>query len=67
MPTLFHHEIQSYRTELKQLQGDAQEIATPGAVDHRGRRAVEEAVRSREGTHIDEAYIAEATLLVCRM
>jgi hypothetical protein len=34
MPTLFHHEIQSYRTELKRLQADMQEIAKPGAVEN---------------------------------
>ena len=32
MPTLLYHEIQSYRTELQQLQADAQKIAKPGAV-----------------------------------
>jgi hypothetical protein len=34
MPTLFHHEIQSYRAELKQLHGDFQKIAKPGAVEN---------------------------------
>ena len=34
MPTLFHHEIQSYRAELKCLQSDIKEIAKPGAVEN---------------------------------
>src|SRR5205809_3105200 len=34
MPTLFHHEIQSYRAELKQWQANIQEIAKPGAVEN---------------------------------
>jgi hypothetical protein len=34
MPTLFHHEVQSYRAELKRLQSDIQEIAKPGAVEN---------------------------------
>lgn len=34
MPTLFHHEIQSYWAELKRLKSDIQEIAKPGAVEN---------------------------------
>jgi hypothetical protein len=34
MPTLFHHEVQSYRAELKRLKSDIQKIAKPGAVEN---------------------------------
>ena len=34
MPTLFHHEIKSYRAELNRLKSDIQEIAKPGAVEN---------------------------------
>jgi hypothetical protein len=34
MPTLFHHEVKSYRAELNRLQSDIQEIAKPGAVEN---------------------------------
>jgi hypothetical protein len=34
MPTLFHHEIESFRTELTLIKSRYQEIAKPGAVEN---------------------------------
>jgi hypothetical protein len=34
MPTLFHHEIESFRTELKLIKSRYEEIAKPGAVEN---------------------------------
>jgi hypothetical protein len=34
MPTLFHHEIESYKGELKRLKSDIHEIAKPNAVEN---------------------------------
>ena len=34
MPTLFHHEVESFRTELELITSRYQEIAKPGAVEN---------------------------------